>query len=68
MSSPALFTRAAPTLPVTLRDAGEADLPALNAVIRSAIATWDLSERVRRLVAGLYCYDGVDLASMRSRA
>lgn len=44
-----------------LRQAGLTDLQSINLLIESAIATWDLPERVKRLSMPLYCYAAYDL-------
>lgn len=49
---------------ITLRDADAADLDALNAIIESAIMTWDLPDRVKRLSLPSYKYDAFDLKEM----
>jgi len=46
---------------VALRPARAADLPAVNAVIEAAVATWDLPERVKRLALPSYRYAAHDL-------
>jgi GNAT superfamily N-acetyltransferase len=46
---------------LNLRPAGLADLPQVNALIESAIYTWDLPERVKRLTMPLYLYHQHDL-------
>ncbi|MGB5441149.1 MAG: hypothetical protein WBN57_00770, partial [Gammaproteobacteria bacterium] len=47
--------------PLNLRPAGLADLQQVNALIESAIYTWDLPERVKRLTMPLYLYHQHDL-------
>ena len=46
----------------TVRRATRGDLARINALIESAIATWDLPERVQRLSLPSYRYDEHDLA------
>jgi GNAT superfamily N-acetyltransferase len=46
----------------TLRPASTSDLPAVNGVIESAIDTWQIPERVKRLCIPLYHYSAHDLA------
>lgn len=46
---------------VRLRNAEAVDLGALNALIQSAIDTWELPERVKRVSKPLYHYDELDL-------
>jgi GNAT superfamily N-acetyltransferase len=43
-----------------VRRATLSELDAMNAVVARAIGTWDLAERVKRLVLPLYRYDAVD--------
>ena len=45
----------------TLRRASAFDLPAVNGVIESAIETWDIPDRVKRLCMPLYRYSAHDL-------
>ena len=44
-----------------LRPATEADLPAINQVIETAVMSWQLPERVKRLSLPSYRYDATDL-------
>lgn len=44
----------------TLRQGTPADLDAVNQLISRAIATWTLSDRVKRLSLPSYQYDAVD--------
>ena len=44
-----------------LRKASEADLDAVNLLIRFAIDTWDLPDRVKRVSTPLYQYQELDL-------
>ena len=46
---------------IAIRPAGQADLDAINRVIETAVMTWNLSERVKRLSLPGYRYDRVDL-------
>lgn len=46
---------------VQLREVRVADLEAVNLLIRRAIDTWDLPDRVKRVSAPLYQYDELDL-------
>ena len=46
---------------VAIRRARLNDTSAINAVVDSAIDSWPISERVKRLVRPLYQYDNVDL-------
>lgn len=46
---------------IKLRPATQADLPAINQVIESAVMGWDLPERVKRLSLSSYRYDEIDL-------
>lgn len=43
------------------RTAAESDLEAVNAVIESAVMTWSLPDRVKRLSLASYRYDSFDL-------
>lgn len=43
------------------RPAAAADLPAINALIDRAIATWNLSDRLKRLARPAYRYEPADL-------
>ncbi len=54
-SEPTLFDR------VRLRIGKAADLGSVNSLIQSAIATWELPERVKRVSKPLYHYDEIDL-------
>ena len=47
--------------PHTAHEAAPTDLPQINAVIQSAITTWHLPERVRRLTAPLFEVDVTDM-------
>ncbi len=47
-----------------LRKAGAADLPAVNAIVEAAMATWNSSARVLRLSLPLYRYTEFDLAHL----
>ncbi|MDJ0777426.1 MAG: GNAT family N-acetyltransferase [Gammaproteobacteria bacterium] len=47
-----------------LRRANAGDLPAINAIIEQAIATWLVSPRVLRLSLPLYRYTEIDLAHL----
>lgn len=49
------------TREIKLRPGGPADLPAVNAVIESAVMGWDLPERVKRLALSSYLYQQHDL-------
>lgn len=51
--------------PVHLRAASLSDLPAINQVIESAIMSWDLPERVKRLSLPSYQYNKHDLSHMQ---
>lgn len=46
---------------INLRPASQADLAAINKVIESAVKTWNLPERVKRLALPTYLYTGHDL-------
>jgi GNAT superfamily N-acetyltransferase len=46
----------------TVRPASASDLRAVNGVIESAIDTWEIPERVKRLCMPLYHYSAQDLA------
>lgn len=48
-----------------LREAGSADLPALNAVIEHAVMRWNLPERVKRLALPAYRYNLHDLDALQ---
>lgn len=48
-------------VPVKLRSATVADLPAVNAIIDAAVMTWELPERVKRLALPVYRYNTQDL-------
>ena len=50
---------------VILRQAGEADLDAINIVIERAVMDWKLPERVKRLSLGSYLYRPHDLDHMK---
>lgn len=50
-----------PASNLAIRTADQADLDAINRVIESAVMTWDLPERVKRLSLPSYRYDCVDL-------
>ncbi|MEE4361820.1 MAG: GNAT family N-acetyltransferase, partial [Pseudomonadales bacterium] len=52
---------------VQLRDAQAGDLDAINEVIASALSSWHLPDRVRRLALPSYRYGDVDLRFMRLR-
>jgi len=45
----------------TIRAAGGNDLAAINRIVESALMTWDLPERVKRLSLPSYLYHEVDL-------
>ena len=47
--------------PTLLRPANADDLSAVNAVIESAVMTWKLPERVKRLAMSTYLYTAHDL-------
>jgi GNAT superfamily N-acetyltransferase len=47
-----------------VRIAGRLDLPALNVIIRHAVASWDATERVKRLAVPVYQYRQDDLDHM----
>ncbi len=49
------------------RRANRDDLPALNAVIQRAIATWSISDRLKRLALPSYQYDEDELAYLEIR-
>ncbi|MCW9014400.1 MAG: GNAT family N-acetyltransferase [Gammaproteobacteria bacterium] len=49
-----------PGLSVNLRPATKADIDAVNRVIESAIMTWQLPERVKRLSLSSYQYTAID--------
>jgi len=49
---------------IELRRAVVADLPAVNDIIDAAVSTWDLPERVKRLVLPGYRYNAQDLDFM----
>lgn len=49
-----------PSLNVTIRSAAKTDLEAINRVIESAIMSWRLPERVKRLSLPSYRYDAQD--------
>jgi predicted N-acetyltransferase YhbS len=48
-----------------IRAAARADLEAINQVIESAVMTWNLPERVKRLSLPSYCYSEMDLAHLQ---
>jgi predicted N-acetyltransferase YhbS len=52
------------TTTITLREAGTADLVAVNRLIDAAIMTWDLPERVKRLSRPSYHYKPHDLKTI----
>ena len=45
----------------TIRPAVEADLDSINRVIKAAVMTWELPERVKRLSLPSYYYTALDL-------
>jgi len=47
-----------------VRIAGKLDLPAINAVVAAAVASWDTTERVKRLALPVYRYRQEDLDHM----
>lgn len=49
---------------VSLRPATSSDLEAINQVIQSAVMTWELPERVKRLSIPSYLYKPLDLDHM----
>jgi GNAT superfamily N-acetyltransferase len=53
-----------PANAVSLREAREEDMAALNGVIERAVMTWQLAERVKRLSLPSYCYHAHDLAHL----
>jgi N-acetylglutamate synthase-like GNAT family acetyltransferase len=53
-----------PTTAFHLRQANADDLPAINAVVECAIATWQLPERVKRLSLPSYRYHAHDLVHL----
>ncbi|MCI0505080.1 MAG: GNAT family N-acetyltransferase [Gammaproteobacteria bacterium] len=53
------------TTTITLREAGAADLVAVNRLIDAAIMTWDLPERVKRLSRPSYHYKSHDLETIK---
>ena len=53
-----------PTAPFRLRQAHTDDLPAINAIVERAIATWQLPERVKRLSLPSYRYHPHDLVHL----
>lgn len=50
---------------MNFRQANNADLDAINQLIGSAIGTWNLADRVKRISLPLYCYDEQDLADLQ---
>jgi N-acetylglutamate synthase-like GNAT family acetyltransferase len=52
---------------IRLRDAREADLTAIAAVVDAAIGGWELAPRLQRLIAAEYRYRADDLAHMHLR-
>lgn len=61
--SAAVFVQS-PTTRFYLRQAHADDLPAINGIIERAIATWQLSERVKRLSLPSYRYHAYDLVHL----
>ncbi len=53
------------TCAINLRKANHADLEAINQLIGSAINTWNLADRVKRISLPLYCYDEHDLVHLQ---
>lgn len=49
-----------PPLNVTIRPAEKTDVEAINRVIESAVTSWQLPERVKRLSLPSYRYDALD--------
>ena len=49
---------------IDIRPAGQADLEAINRVIESAVMTWHLTDRVKRLSLPAYRYDCMDLVHL----
>jgi N-acetylglutamate synthase-like GNAT family acetyltransferase len=56
---------AKPGTTITLRGARASDLHAINNLIASAIATWQLADRVKRISLPLYRYHDDDLRDMQ---
>lgn len=50
---------------INLRKANRCDLKAINHLIKSAMDTWNLAERVKRISLPLYCYDEYDLEHLQ---
>lgn len=50
-----------------IRQAGSRDLEAVNAVVEAGVQSWDLPERVKRLVMPSYRYTAADLAHVNLR-
>ena len=50
---------------INLRKANYADLEAINQLISSAINTWNLADRVKRISLPLYYYDEHDLVHLQ---
>lgn len=50
-----------PNQNLTIRTADKQDLPAINRIIESAVMSWQLPERVKRLALPSYRYDEIDL-------
>jgi N-acetylglutamate synthase-like GNAT family acetyltransferase len=50
--------------PITVRSAAAADLEHINVAVGSAVASWSLPERVKRLARASYRYDDQDLSHM----
>jgi len=61
--SPAVFMQS-PTTAFRLRQAHADDLPAINAIVERAIATWQLPDRVKRLSLPSYRYHAHDLVHL----
>ena len=49
---------------IDIRADGQADPEAINRVIESAVMTWHLPDRVKRLPLPVYRYDSVDLVHL----
>lgn len=65
MNSAATPTQRPEQTAVEIRDLAPPDLPAINHLITSAIATWDLAPRVRRLAEPSYRYDEHDCQQLK---
>ena len=62
----AVATERMPPAGIGIRPAGKADLDAINRVIKAAVMSWRLPERVRRLALPAYRYSDFDLECLEA--